>query len=338
MAWIYRNQTEWIISLSSDGTTWITIADKNLWATQVYNSWDTLSQANSGNFYQRWNNYGFPFTWATTTSSTQVNASTYWPWNYYSSGTFITSSNYYWDSSQNWNLWWWETWTNAAMQWPCDNDFHIPSPTDYSSMYSIIITWLWLADNSSTMETYLMMPMSWRLDYGTWQPYEQWERGYYRMSTIYNSNKKYAASFYFLSTKIGNDNTATQVWHPIRPFKNEAVIPDRTWTKLYWDDLPLPQIKRFINNWNYYYFGDAPIHISWLALDKSSIALTTVWQTEQLTATITPEWAVETKVLWSSSDTSIATVDNTWLVTCITPWECTITATCGGYSATCSVI
>lgn len=64
-----------------------------------------------------------------------------------------------------------------------------------------------------------------------------------------------------------------------------------------------------MNNWDYYYFGDAPQHLSWVTLDKSSITLTTPWQTEYLSATIIPEDPVEDVTLnWSSSDTSIATV------------------------------
>ena len=105
---IYHNATLGLISLSSDWINWITIADKNLWATTVYNSWDILSESNCGKFYQWGNNYWFAWTWATTTSSTQVDASPYWPWNYYISSTFITSSSEYWDTSDNWNLRWWE--------------------------------------------------------------------------------------------------------------------------------------------------------------------------------------------------------------------------------------
>ena len=109
---IFWSSTDWLISLSSDWQTWITIADKNLWATQVYNSWDTLSEANCGKYYQWGNNYGFPRTWSVTTSTAQVNAWTYWPWNYYSSSTYIVPSNssYGWDSSNNNDLRWWETW------------------------------------------------------------------------------------------------------------------------------------------------------------------------------------------------------------------------------------
>lgn len=74
-----------------------------------------------------------------------------------------------------------------------------------------------------------------------------------------------------------------------------------------------------------------------ISLDKSSISLTTIWQTEQLTATIEPTVSDKT-ITWTSSDNTIATVSSSWLVTCVTPWECTITATTvNGLTATCSV-
>lgn len=110
-AGIFWNQTEWLISITN-WTTWYTISDKNLWATTVFNSWDTKSESNCGKFYQWWNNYWFPFTWSVTTSSTQVDASSYWPWNYYSSSTFILYANSKSDRSSvtNNNLRWWVDW------------------------------------------------------------------------------------------------------------------------------------------------------------------------------------------------------------------------------------
>lgn len=108
-AWIFWNQTEWLISITSDWTTWYTIQDKNLWATTVYNNWDTLSESNCGKYYQWGNNYWFAWTWSVTTSSTQVNAQNYWPWNYYESSTFITWNND-WSSVHNNNLRWWTDW------------------------------------------------------------------------------------------------------------------------------------------------------------------------------------------------------------------------------------
>jgi hypothetical protein len=74
-----------------------------------------------------------------------------------------------------------------------------------------------------------------------------------------------------------------------------------------------------------------------IVLDKSVISLTTVWQTEQLTATIEPTVSDKT-ITWSSDDTTVATVSTTGLVTCVTPWTCTVTATTvNGLTATCSV-
>lgn len=99
-------------------------------------------------------------------------------------------------------------------------------------------------------------------------------------------------------------------------------------------------VRRFTLNWDYYYFGVWPIHISWVSLDITNISFTTPWETVQLTATATPWDAVETPSFsWSSSDTSIATVDSNGLVTCVTPWECIITVTVApwGFTATCEV-
>jgi len=115
-SWIYHNSTLWLISISSDWTTWYTISDKNLWATTVWNSWDSLTVANTGNVFQWWNNYAFPWTLSSdsiTTSSSQVNANTYWPWNYYESSTYI-SIIWNWDASDNRNLRWWVSqWTST---------------------------------------------------------------------------------------------------------------------------------------------------------------------------------------------------------------------------------
>lgn len=74
-----------------------------------------------------------------------------------------------------------------------------------------------------------------------------------------------------------------------------------------------------------------------ITLDKSSISLTTVGQTEQLTATLSPT-PCDQSVTWSSDAPRIATVDQTWLVTCEIPWTARITATtANGLTAACDV-
>lgn len=223
--WIYHNSNLWLISLSSDWETWITIADKNLGATTIYNDGDTLSEANSGKYYQWGNNYGFPFSWSVTTSSTQVNAQNYWPWNYYNSSTFITWVA--WDSSNNANLWWWTTWTVEAMQWPCPNGFHIPSSNELSQLLSIL-TSLGLPSNYSTIKTYLKMPPTWwrDIDGNTSLQNSRW---FYWASTIYDNNQASLLVSTWWSLRV--EYNAKWLWVCVRPFKNVAVQP--SWTKLY---------------------------------------------------------------------------------------------------------
>lgn len=84
-------------------------------------------------------------------------------------------------------------------------------------------------------------------------------------------------------------------------------------------------------------FSVSPIRVTWVTLDKNSI-LVNVWETEQLTAIINPSDASNHNVTWSSSNTSIATVSSTWLVTAIWDGTVTITVTTQDwwYTATCS--
>lgn len=117
-SWIFWNVADWLISVTN-WTLSYTMSDKNLWATTVYNAWDSLSKENCGWFFQWWNNNMFPFSWATTTDTTTVNTTWYWPWNYYSSDVFITHQNgsaVVWDNSQNKNLWWWQTLSSRTIK------------------------------------------------------------------------------------------------------------------------------------------------------------------------------------------------------------------------------
>lgn len=111
-AWIFWSPSLGLISIRlGDNYSTIyrlTMSDKNLGATQVYNYGDTLSAANCGNYYQWWNNYGFSYSWPASSTTTQVDASAYWPGNYYSSSDFIYG-NQNWSTVVNSNLWGWAT-------------------------------------------------------------------------------------------------------------------------------------------------------------------------------------------------------------------------------------
>ena len=74
--------------------------------------------------------------------------------------------------------------------------------------------------------------------------------------------------------------------------------------------------------------------VTYVGLNKSTVTFTSVGATEQLTATTLPAGA---SVSWASSDTSVATVSNTGLVTSVAGGTATITATAGSLTASCSV-
>ena len=72
-----------------------------------------------------------------------------------------------------------------------------------------------------------------------------------------------------------------------------------------------------------------------IVLDKTT-ATVTEGDTLELTATVNPDNADDKTVTWSTSDATIATVDNGVVVT-LKPGTVTITATAGGKKATCTV-
>lgn len=219
-AWIYWNPNIdwWVISISSNWTDWLTMADKNLWATTVYNYWDTMTEANCGKYYQWGNNYAFPFSWTPSRSSTKVDISSYWPGNYYSNSTFRRVS---WDwcwrtdasATAAANLWWEQTNTNEARRWPCPEWFHIPSHNEIIAWRNM--TWLEYADRLRICK----IPMMWTRDNYTAGVVDRWTDGGMRTTTLYDSDS--AQWWYYSSYWVCR-------WLPIRPFKNEAIMPDDT--------------------------------------------------------------------------------------------------------------
>lgn len=81
--------------------------------------------------------------------------------------------------------------------------------------------------------------------------------------------------------------------------------------------------------------GD-PVPCTSISVSPQTASLTAVGATAQLTATALPADTTDS-VTWTSSDSTVATVSSSGLVTCIGLGSATITATCGSYSATCTV-
>ena len=89
--------------------------------------------------------------------------------------------------------------------------------------------------------------------------------------------------------------------------------------------------------------GSVDIHVKKLIIPATSLTLdkteitATLGESVQLTATVGPENATDKTVAWSSSDVTIATVDENGLVTIVGIGDAVITAKCGDLEATCQV-
>ena len=85
---------------------------------------------------------------------------------------------------------------------------------------------------------------------------------------------------------------------------------------------------------------DTPVLATGISLSQTTLTLTSVGQTATLTATVTPNNTTNKSVTWRSSNTNIATVSETGLVTAVANGTATITATTAdgsNLSATCDV-
>ncbi len=95
-----------------------------------------------------------------------------------------------------------------------------------------------------------------------------------------------------------------------------------------------------VNTTIYAYWTYTPWYpVSGVTLDKSSLTLEVNGPAQKLAATVQPSYASYPYVYWNSSDTEVARVDNTGLVTPVAPGQAIITATTseGGKTASCTV-
>ena len=90
------------------------------------------------------------------------------------------------------------------------------------------------------------------------------------------------------------------------------------------------------STWDTWFDAYEYIPVSEVALDKKT-AEVTVGETVALTAAVTPEFATVPTVTWTSSDESVATVDENGVVTGVSVGEAVITAAAVEASATCTV-
>lgn len=326
-AWAFRNSSLWLISVSWDGTTWYTIQDKNLWATTVYNQWNTLSDANCGYFYQWWNNYGFPHSGTVTTSSTQVDASWYWPGNYYESGTFITTSlsPHDWSSVQNDNLWWWVTWVVSPA--PLKNAYigEYQFATKYQEVEYIENNWwqyidTWYQPNQDTEVECRFSYVSYKWNYdtvywarntGSWAS----RRCLVLQSNIPNNNKMVAQNYsntgsYSIAVFTLSD-VSTGVVYTTKQNKYSFYLD---WA-LQWNFASQPTYSVW---YNLYIFTT---NVWWTAWGNSNLKLyyTKIWDSWTLVRDLVPCYRKSDNVIWMYDLVNDVFYINSWSWT-FTKW------------------
>lgn len=228
-AWIYYNASSCLITMSCDGNNWLTIQDRNIWATTR----DVKSSTSYWCMYQWGNNYWFVNTWTVSRTTTKVDTTWYWPWNYYSRNCFVydsTSCNLDWSNPSNDNLWGNTTNTYAARQWPAPSWYHVPSQADISCMVKVMRCIKWWDLTLDEVQQYLFIPLSWYRGYASGCLYCQWSGfGLWMSSTV---NWLWYCAWWIYTNSNVNSSTYWNrrwTWYPIRAFKNVASIPNASW-------------------------------------------------------------------------------------------------------------
>lgn len=241
---IYHNSELWLISVY-DWTNWITLQDKNLWAENLNDYWY---------YYQRWNNYWFQ--WWTNTSQTMYSFESYVWINYFSLASFCTRKDwcFYQNTTPVWNAFknaWWDGWDSSRRKWPCWGWFHVPLVSEFQFLINI-----WL--NVSDFNSIFYIPLPWYIDYG-WVKFSQGSN-YSLWTSQYNTNSantRYFSSLNWSSSSYSLWNSLASRWLSVRCFSDEFVVPDSSWSLVYWNSQTFPSswcpdqsINVYYNNWN----------------------------------------------------------------------------------------
>jgi len=246
----------WTISIANPNnpSEWITIMDRNLWAT----SNDITSSDSYWYYYQRWNNYGF--------QNNQINMSyeladlsQYWPNRPYNNKIFVRwrFDDYYQHysnraSPDNENIrWWWEDsfenqwWYKLnklkERQWPCPDGYHVPSGyelwllikywaesnnVEYDSPNEELppdyVSYLYrLKGHYSDFYNYFHLPIAGTIHAGNGEIVDKTHWVYWTSSPYINPNyndSSITLTLHQLYVWIGNGSRAR--WNSIRCFKN----------------------------------------------------------------------------------------------------------------------
>jgi len=208
-----------------------TIMDRNLGASEVYNQ-DWVNQ-NTGSYwyvYQRWNNYGFTSTFEsfgeefTGVQMPKSIRSEFSPSLYRNNIRYGGGDSWMWSGTMNDNIWWWAWDTNTKnwagtlidRQWPCPNDYYIPSVHDWSLIKN---DWSAYANSNNRLTGFaydLLLPPAGTRKNGSLvaEVYQDGEVWTYRTSSPRRDSSTWAA--YVLEFRTDVDSSSRPITDPIR--------------------------------------------------------------------------------------------------------------------------
>lgn len=222
---VYWNESLWLISFSLEWSwVWQTMADKNVWAVEVWNDWDEITFENTWNIFQWWNNHPFPARTLEDSEKDRIEIDVTWvePSTYSREIFYYNPYPYKWDINSIRDLWWFITWTNEARRWPCPEWFHVPERSevevilDYNAMKRMKIS-QWHQIQCSDWKYFKWSdrnPYYFYLCDSTKSEPWFWEQ----IMHFWYQNPNHPSAWFYRYWHW--------YWYPVRPFKNEPVVPD----------------------------------------------------------------------------------------------------------------
>lgn len=212
-SWIFKNATLWLISIQN-GSNWITISDKNLWATNVWDNWL---------YYQFWNDYGFSVSPSSYVTSKPTFSDEYWPQSHYNSSVFVrvSSGNNWFNGTCN-NIWWW---VNPTWSW--------------SQVKDVQAIYIWSTKIRPTVQL-VLQGSTWNV-YTDWENYLFWANENNIIMSVRNLFNTYSSPWYhtwYAEEFFLLRNRLTDNWIPWTAFLDLYNIDwqQASWitTKSYW--------------------------------------------------------------------------------------------------------
>lgn len=331
-AWAYHNPDLWLISISADWENWITISDKNVWATAA----DPENTDSYWDIFQYWNIYHFAWEWSgwTVTTEAQIPDLTgYEWWNLYSNDKYRTNIDW---NAANKKLWKPVAFANllSLQKGPCDRWFHIPSAEEWTAVLNAILELEWEEAEFSydLIARYLLMAHP-NARKGDWDFYSSNTSIYFTNSYIENQNKINAFVMIWDEWDESGWLSATDMncWGYIRWFRDVAMVPTTEWERIGggWSTVRLPleyqEVEyiestgtQWINTW-YIPKSTSEFELKFQNVSKINTYRTIIWTRKDTSNNAFWIWYMDGKCYYELSPANTEVTDasiwwfNTWV-------------------------